>query len=207
MIVPFHRHGAAAPGPTEERLARALRVLARGAALALVLTPGAAFADVLSRHVAASTEFGLVRFGGSVGDVTSTGLRMGMRQGMQFGVIGFTLGISTDSFLTRQPAPPQLHGLRTLHLAAGPRGAWAFSRFRVLGSVEFVRMSALQNPIANTLGAEVNRNGIGSQIGLRWEPGGLLYAELGGRMEWLFSARTTTRASIATFSVGILSPF
>jgi hypothetical protein len=166
-----------------------------------------ATAESLSRHVFAAAEGGVVLLGGELRDYTSNGVRLGLRQGMQFGLVGFSLGIASDAFLTSQPPPTRLQGLRLLHLSLGPRVSHSTGPVRWLGGFDYQRTSALQNPLADVLGPEVNRNGVAIWAAARFETSTLLYGEASIRSEWSFSRRGSAQATVLLLHVEFFSPF
>lgn len=171
---------------------------------------------LLARPVAAETNTRSVflhpavtlgSYSGQMGAYSSATVAVGAVQGVQFGRIGFSLGLSTEFANTTQPPPPFVRGLQTVQITPAVRYLMALGPVRVGVRAMYRRIAVAQNPLTRYTGPANAWNSLGGGVLLRYDLTALLYVEANGDALVLLNTDTGAAWMGVSLAIGLQSPF
>ena len=101
--------------------------------------------------------------------MTSGGLGMQLQQGIRFERAEGWVSLGTELHLTSQESPPFDRALQTFQLGIGTRYSAPLEVFRVHVGVAYSRMTFMSNPLVRFTGDDLILDGVGADIGIRYE--------------------------------------
>jgi len=188
---------------TRTRTTLAATALAVLAAVGTLVAPQHAHADGGAAEVYAQAGLSTLRFTGIPARYTSGSIGFMAAQGMLLGPVGFEVSISSDVFLTNQPPPPYTRGLQTFTLAIGPRAAWRFEPFAVLGGLEYANTGVASNALTRWTGEIRQVHTFGGHVAMRWELAPPLFVELRGQWSTWLNVDVPTSTLGSVLSIGV----
>jgi len=116
-------------------------------------------------------------FLGEVGRHSSGSIGFAATQGFQFGVLGASLTLGSDYYLTNQRPPPFTRGMQTFLVAVGPRVGAPVGPTRLLAGLEYANLAFVSNALTRYTGGSRNFHGGGVTAALRMESFMPIYVE------------------------------
>jgi hypothetical protein len=143
-------------------------------------------------------------FTGDPGRYSSGGFGAAFSQGVWVGRVGFHLTLSTDAWLTTQPAPPVQRGTQSFMAALGPRLGTSVPGFRLWTGIDYVNLTMISNALVRYTGAQRSYSAPALSVGVRWDALAPLYLEVSPHAVWFVTMDSRPVLWGIQFHVGIL---